>query len=305
MRNQKSKILPWFCCLLFLFTTGRAIAQQDEQLLKPAITNRIPEILDGNGRLIPGRIGITSAAYEQKAFAALLQEANQIANDLNLVESRPILQTNLTQVFLVGYGMSQLPPKMIGNIHTTNYAYFAASGHKLSYVEAEHQDENSLKWMKQYHWPKTSIDTNNAFQLASQWMVAAHMDVEKLNRDCHVYIEPDQFVNQGLQKTKYFVPVYFVSWVSEHNKREGHGNVASVKLLAPTKELISLRVEDSKYILRNPIEFTNVADLFPDVAPIPRNLPAKPNLPVETKTIDAAKMFPIVEPKWPQNPPNQ
>jgi len=230
-------------------------------------TNTIPQILDSDGKLIPGRSRFTTLAYQQEAFARVLQEANQVAKDMDLPEKLPIDPTNLTQVFIPEYGFSQLFPKIIGNVHTTNYGYFVSIGHKLSYVEATHQDENCLKWMKQYRWPKDRIDTNSAYQLATQWLTAAHMDVAGLNRDCTLHVELERFVNQDLEKTKKFVPIYEVYWVSGKNRQDGYGDVASVTLLAPTKTLMSLRVEDQKYILRPAIVFTNLAELLAQTNP--------------------------------------
>ena len=247
-----------------------AFAQENLETQSAFATNKIPQILDDSGKLIAGRLGISSPAYEQEAFSRVVQEANSVAKDLDLPEKLPIMPTNLAQVFIVGYGMSQLPPKIIGNVHTTNYGYFVSIGHKLSYVEAAHQDENCLKWMKQYRWPKSQIDTNFAYQLATQWLAAAHMDVAALNRDCKVRVEPDRFANQDLKKSGKFVPIYFVYWVSDKNRKDGYGDMASVTLLAPTKTLISLRVEDPKYILRPPIVFTNLAELLSQTNAPPR-----------------------------------
>jgi hypothetical protein len=54
-------------------------------------------------------------------------------------------------------------------------------------------------------------------------------------------------------------PVYYVSWLK---KTGGIGGVASVRLFLPAKTLLQFRVEDSKYILRPPIAFTNLAELL-------------------------------------------
>ena len=247
-----------------------AFAQENLETQSAFATNKIPQILDDSGKLIPSRLGTSSRAYEQEAFKRVLQEANQVASDLDLPEKLPIDLTNLTQVFIPGYGFSQLKPKIIGNIHTTNYGYFVSIGHKLSYVEGSHQDEDCLKWMKQYRWPKSRIDTNSAYQHATQWLAAAHMDVAGLNRDCKLHVELERFVNQDLKNTTKFVPIYFVYWASAQNRSDGYGDVASVKLLAPTKTLMSLRVEDPKYILRPPIVFTNLAELLSQTNAPPR-----------------------------------
>jgi hypothetical protein len=95
------------------------------------------------------------------------------------------------------------------------------------------------------------------------------MDVERLNHDCHVNVAVDSAYVQAPPGK--FVPIYFVSWVPSN----GIGDVASVRLFEPTKALLQLRVEDPKYILREPLIFTNLAALFPGIAPIHTNYPVK------------------------------
>ena len=77
-----------------------------------------------------------------------------------------------------------------------------------------------------------------------------------------MHTAPDPVANgvQGVKDT--FVPVYFVYWESAKNRTDGYGSVASVRLFAPTKSLMSLRVEDPKYNLRKPLVFTNLYDLL-------------------------------------------
>lgn len=288
---KNSSIFFQLILCIVLVASSSGLAQDNLETKSAFTTNKIPQILDDSGKLIPSRLGISSPAYEQEAFKRVLQEANQVASDLNLQEKLPIDPTNLSQVFIPGYGFSQLKPKIIGNIHTTNYGYFVSIGHKLSYVEGSHQDDDCLKWMKQYRWPKSQMDTNSAYQLATQWLSAAHMDVAGLNRDCRLHVEPHRFANQDLKGTGKFVPIYEVYWLSAQNRSDGYGDVASVTLLAPTKTLMSLRVEDPKYILRPPIVFTNLAGLL-----------AQTNSTVPIKVMSAPD---VISPPWLQHPPRQ
>jgi hypothetical protein len=73
---------------------------------------------------------------------------------------------------------------------------------------------------------------------------------------------------------KKFVPIYYVWWTSPENDERG-GDIAYVELYLPSKAVIQLCVEDPKYIMRAPVVFTNMAALFPGVAPIHTNYPAK------------------------------
>ncbi len=255
---------PLHVCICLGATVLAAVAQDAQFETNAPTTNRspVPNLFRPDGKLTSEAFRFTTKAYEREALRLVLEEANRVAKELDLPEEFPITETNLTRAFIVGYGMSHFGPRMIGNVHTHQYGYFVSVDHKLSFVEGAHQDRDCLEWMEKYRWPKERMDTNAAYLLATQWLAAARMDVASLNRNCQVRIEPESFANQGLRQTGKFVPIYFVYWVSAQNTAEGYGNVASVKLLAPTKTLISLRVEDSKYILRQPIVFTNLTHLL-------------------------------------------
>jgi hypothetical protein len=206
----------------------------------------------------------TTKAYQMEAFKLVLKEANEIAAELDLSEQLPITESNLTERYIVRYGASRIGFKPIGMISTTNYIYCVSVDHKLSYVEDNHQDQDALIWRAKYKWPLSRVDTSTPYQLATQWLSAISMDVRGLNRDCEVHITPDRYWNNQKSNVKTFVPIYEIYWLSENNKAMHYGDAASVKLFLPTKTLISLRVEDPKYILRSPITFTNLAELLSD-----------------------------------------
>jgi hypothetical protein len=243
---------------LVWFAAAQQIAGAEAGITSTTNTWCVPRLFRADGKLTHEAFNFTTKAYEREALRLVLQEANNVAKELQLPEKLPVTESNLSRAFIVGYGMSLMHPKMIGNVHTKDYGYFVSVGHKLSYVEGAHQDEDCLRWMEEYRWPKNRMDTKGAYQLATQWLAAARMDVAALNRECRVRIEPDPFANRSPGREK-FVPIYYVYWQSAQNRTEGYGSVASVKLFYPTKTLISLRVEDPKYILRPALVFTNLA----------------------------------------------
>lgn len=203
------------CVLLFLLAF---VAETQTSTNNISTTNHpnILNLLGPDGRLTEAAYHFTTKAYDREALRLVIEEANKVAMELQLPEQLPIAETNLTGAFILGYGMSYLPPGMIGNVHTRDYGYFVSVGHKLSFVEGTHQYQDCLKWSQHYQWPLSRIDTNQAYQLATQWMVAASMDDKALNRDCEVHIELDPLANDSIGKSKknVFIPVYFVYWSS-------------------------------------------------------------------------------------------
>lgn len=208
-----------------------------------------------------GDIGVmplmfTTKPYRDAALELVLAEASRVAADLQLPESLPFSKSNIVKCFINPYGYAQRR-NAIGTVTTSNYCYYISQGNKFSYLESPHQDELCRKFQASHTLPVAQINTNEALLLASQWLAAVSADMTALNRDCTITVELDNaYVHPPVGK---FVPVYYVSW---SEKSGGIAGVATVRLFAPTKTLLQLRVEDSKYILRPPIVFTNLAELL-------------------------------------------
>ncbi len=194
----------------------------------------------------------TTPAYRGAALHLIVGEANRVAGELHLQDTLPITEANLVKYYIP-------PPRLaqrmgaIGNITTANYTYYFSVGNKFSFLTKTGLDQDYAKLRKDYLWPMSRMDTNAAYQLAVKWLTEASMDVRALNKDCNVHILA--FTPEG-DRGKHFVPVYWVYWSKP--EQEGHGSTASVELFEPTKTIRQLRVEDSQYILRQPLLITNV-----------------------------------------------
>jgi len=180
------------------------------------------------------------------------REANRVAQELQLPEQLPIIDTNLVRSYITPNGMLRFT-RAIGNVTTSNYTYYVSVDGKFSFLESAHQDSLRLKWFTEYSWPISRLDTNAAYQLATQWLADVSMDVQGLNRDCNLHIRPTAVRGEGA--TARFLPLYWVYWTKG---TEGQGSMASVGLFLPTKTLLQLRVENTQYILRKPLQFTNL-----------------------------------------------
>jgi hypothetical protein len=233
-------LLPLFLCLIsFIPLNGFCQA-----------TNYRPEFVASVRKMHD--LMATTPAYRQAALGLVLAEANTVARELSLPEPLPLTETNLTATYLT-------PPRMasrmraIGNITTVNYTYYCSVGYKFSYLTRVGLEQDYARLRKEALVPMSQMDTNAAYQMAVQFLMAAKMDVRALNRDCKVHILP--FTPEGSQG-KHFVPVYWVYWSKP--EQAGRGSTASVELFTPTKMLRQLRVEDSQYILREPLIIPNL-----------------------------------------------
>lgn len=194
----------------------------------------------------------TTAAYQKEALRLMIVGANRVARELQLPENMPITETNLLEAYITPPRMAQ-GMQAIGNITTSNYTYFFSVGNKFSFLVKRNLERDYKQLQKDYLWPMSRMDTNAAYQLATQFLAAVSMDVKALNRDCDVRIQA--FTPEG-KTGKHFVPVYWVSWVARG--QEGRGSAASLELLEPTKTIRQLRVNKSEYILRKPLEIANL-----------------------------------------------
>ena len=187
-------------------------------------------------------------AYHKEVFSKLIREANLVAYQLQLPENLPITESNIVGAIILPPNMVKFR-KEVGRIDTQNYVYYVSIDNKFCYLESPQMDEKIRRYEIEYCWPSSRMDTNAAYQMATQWMARASMDIQALNRDCDVHVGADSA--NGYTIDSHFVPIYTVYWSSKSG--EHNGSLASVIFLAPTRKIILFRVEDSKYILRKPV----------------------------------------------------
>lgn len=267
------------CCLLVVLQ-----AKAVESAFKPPggatqeLPAGVPRVVDTNGNVIFVDCTFTTPAYQDEAFRLVIAEANKVARELQLHETLPITAPNLTHAFISPFGYA-INRRAVGNITTSNYWYGVAQDYKFSQLSIADYDAHYFEFRDRYRWPRSQIDTNAAYALASKWLADVHMDVGRLNHDCEVHanvssdLDPAS-VSRGRHQDSTFTPIYFISWTTK--ARGTPGSVAYVELFLPTKTLLQLCVNEPKYILRPALPFTNLATLFPGKATIRTNWPTKP-----------------------------
>jgi hypothetical protein len=204
----------------------------------------------------------TTKAYQREAVKLMIHEADSVASELKLEESLPIMEADINSPDVQPYRAAQLL-KAVGFIATTNYNYDFAKGQKFSSLLWLDPGHLISRWKEDYRWNVSRVDTNTAYLLATQLLVAASIDVAALNRDCELHIDPTTMTNLYsfgiVGTTSDFVPIYSISWTKGG---WGHGSVAYIRLFLPTKTLMELKVDDPRYINRHPLTFTNINALL-------------------------------------------
>ena len=271
---MKSNFLATACIAICLLTVAakelpphvpKPIFSDDPKGLK--LPRGVPRAVDTNENVISINHDFTTPQYRYAAAKLVLQEANRVAKELQLPdEALPITESNLTEVIITPFGYNYIN-KRIGSVTTKRYCYYVSQDNKFCYLDSTRQAEDAYKFQESYTWPVSRMNTNEAYLLATQWLSAVSMDVKAIIRDCFVTIKPDDSYVQSPHGK--FVPIYWVSF-----RRKGYekardlaamirSDVASVRVFTPTKTLMQMRVEDPQYILREPLVFTNLDELFP------------------------------------------
>jgi hypothetical protein len=209
------------------------------------------------------QLRFTTEAYREAALKVLLEDANQIAGDLRLPEKRPIETKDLAEVWMNTPAWSDRAG-MFGSIATSNYHYFAAQGNRISSVVRNFGKDDVRRRAyiddvrRRHLTPKARMNTNAAYTLARQWLAAARIDVNGLERDSTVTIK-------ALELGDTFVPLYQVSWRQPYADRvqvntsggDGWASVASVEFVEPEQLLLQMHVENPLYIKRKRLAVMN------------------------------------------------
>ena len=190
---------------------------------------------------------LASDRYRGDALRLLIEEANKVAHDLKLDERLPIVEADLVAQYVPGLPIA---PKLriVGNISTSNYTYYVSIDNKFSFLERTGLAREYERLKQQYLWPMSRLDTNAAITLATQLLSSVPMDVDALNREARINVLA--FTPEG-KSGAHFVPVYWVYWMPKDVSR--NGSIATLQLFTPTRLVLQLRVERSKYILRRPL----------------------------------------------------
>lgn len=219
----------------------------------------------------------TSLAYKAEVTKRMLDEINLQVRNLPLPGSRRIQAKDL----VIGdcyFG----PPRMGGGgvLRTTNLSFAFYTHGKLWKIGRA--DMHPEKFELYPRWANTPslVDTNGAYQLATQWLRAMSVDVPALEKKyeldfyqwfywARAAAVPDSEWNQHPPTTnKVMLPIFDVRW--------GGGSTPPVKVtvFGPTKELVALELNDISFSRRPPIVITNWEELLNTPAPPQKQLKA-------------------------------
>jgi hypothetical protein len=286
-----SSIIIVFVCILFVAGVS-------------AQTN-LPKLTDAQGKemmMMVKSINHLTLPYKATAMQQMLNEANFFADRLKLPTPHPIKmtdvvfphvsppwfsiikQTNVPYLPATIFGadifnadipreqrLRALNIAVRGQIETTNFFFSFLDG-RLCDVErlSEHEVERYARDLDKLVGQSSLIDTNDAYQLATQWLAAVDVDMPALNK-LKWTVSQLHYMPHGATNAV-TLPLYYVDFGSKHTSAQNNlpasdEPLISVEILGTTKELQELRFQDTSFSRRSQMFITNAFELVRTLAP--------------------------------------
>jgi hypothetical protein len=224
----------------------------------------------------------TTAAYQAAVLQLMVGEANFASEQLNLPERLPSA-TNLLAVADVW----PAPMGVGGGVGSSNYVFQFEKGRLIKVLKTDWMQKLDPSATNLFELSKrpSLIDTDAAFQLATQWLSRLWVDLPAVEAKYphHVTqmttrIPGDRSSviprnRRGIDTAspaiqKVMTPLFTISW-GDHAPPMDLSNPVRVKILGSTKELIELDIKERSVSLRPRLVLTNKAELLGPL-PLPR-----------------------------------
>jgi hypothetical protein len=169
-----------------------------------------------------------------------------------------------------------------GKIDTANYEFSFCKGRLFSIMRmSDPNTEYYANDLDKLVGQPSLIDTNGAYQLATQWLAAVDVDMARLGK---LKWTVNQLQYRPLGATNYVtLPLYYVDFGSRHHPAFSNipardDPLISVEVLGTTKDLQEFRINDVAFCKRPLLSITNGLDLVQTANPKMKQLehPAEP-----------------------------
>lgn len=200
----------------------------------------------------------SSLAFKYVAVAVMMAEVNYFGQQLHLNGRFPTdiygtTMRNAADFGSLGYG---------GRIDTPGYSFgFGDRGERRFITKLEDNryqsmglyrgNESMKEFMNRFSRIKSAINTNDAYRLATNWLVAIGMDLPALEKAQPVTIQ-QQFY-QSDQGDEVPCPLFYVEWGKWKVDELGHpqdGPAVKVMISGINGDLLSFRIENGAYSKR-------------------------------------------------------
>jgi hypothetical protein len=185
----------------------------------------------------------TSLAYKLVVAGMVLSAMNSIRERLNL-SSKPIEPKDIIGFYVSPPGLDKKPMLPgVANFETANFMFIFRDA-KLYCVMNTQTNVESVEHYREWAKMPSLVNSNEAYQMATNWLSSVYVDVAALNRKYPVDVwqrsfwatPPTNWGEQGSNLTK--LPLYYVTWT------KGDYQAAKVGIFGPTKQFIGLTIGD-------------------------------------------------------------
>jgi len=207
----------------------------------------------------------TTLAYQSAAVQLMVGQANFEAQQLHLAEPLPIVvpaSTNDWDVAMPPYGVT-------GRFNTTNYVYQFQQGKLLSIVKRPQRRGAAANPAETQ---PSLIDTNGAYQLATQWLAGIGVDVPALESKFshNVTLNGSRASGGRIRSTATNSAaarpgIFRVAWGGAGGKPRAQGRSSTqviIEILCSTKQCVGLRIMNPDVLKGSPLQVTNAAALL-------------------------------------------
>jgi hypothetical protein len=197
-------------------------------------------------------------AYKCVAVAAMLAEINFCADRLHLPVKLPIEKKDIQREMVF------LPRNHVfaGRIDADGYVFSFAKTGRLRFIvnlKYERGDKPLRPYLEELANVPTTIDTKGALRLATSWLSALDVDLDRLEREHPSSVRQASFrswAEDGKPSRDVSLPIFDVKW-GDWDKP-----AVDVQVSGSTGELIKLRQEDVSYSRRPEVLIKNADELL-------------------------------------------
>ncbi len=202
---------------------------------------------------------VISLAYKYVATAVMVTQVNLAVEQLGLPFLHPVSEKDVEFI---------APPRLVsfgGSVVTESF-FFGFTDRGLAFIESKNfypRGRSIVAEHEKHATRKSLVNTNQAYQLAKEWLRAMDLNLVRLEAECDPVVSQRFYYLEGgapfgplpTNGPTRSLPIFDVEWRARNPPahRQGKGVVlpsVSVAIYGPTKQLIHLRLEDSSFSSR-------------------------------------------------------
>lgn len=182
----------------------------------------------------------------------MVAEANFFCSQTGLCPGRMLSEMDICE----GSSFLQINPNVsFGCIITDDYFFGFGWGHLVGYRKRGFMNYDSDDAIRQRNMELSKftslIDTNGAYQLATNWLAKLEIDVETLEEKYKLNVSQLRYYPDGVQGKIIYLPVFVIEWRGNvyPSRPNQESKAVSITIFGATKEIVEYHIIDPDNIL--------------------------------------------------------